>query len=339
MSGPIYSARPIQSIAALCRALGRPEGLLRDLAERVPQLYVGPKPRLKKDGKSYRYVYDTKFPLKPLLKTINQVIFKRVAFPQYLQGSLSGRDYVSNVEIHEGSQTAISEDIEKYFDCITDQHVFGIWKNFFGFGQEPAELLTALTTREGRVFQGTPTSSYLANLAFWDIEDVVVLKLADRGLRYSRYVDDVTISSVNAITDEDKTWAIAQVIAMMGSRGFRTKREKHEIQSGNGRISVMKLTVNREVSLSTRERSQIRTAVHQLEQSFDRGETGPEFRQDMDKASGRIGRLGRFHPAEADKLRERLQAMRQVVNAGPFHTGPAQQPGQAATAAHDDSPF
>ena len=88
MERPVYGNQPIRSVAALCRALGTPEGLLRSLAERIPQLYIGPKPKLKKDGKSFRNVYDTKPPLKPLLKKINAVVFENVIFPLYLQGSL-----------------------------------------------------------------------------------------------------------------------------------------------------------------------------------------------------------------------------------------------------------
>jgi hypothetical protein len=323
MDWPVYQAKPIRSVAALCRALSLPEGMLRDLTQRIPQLYVGPKPKLKKDGKSFRMVYDTKPPLKPLLKMINRIIFESVSFPQYLQGSLKGRDYVSNVEIHKGSQVVISEDIEKYFDNITADHVFRIWTGFFNFGQTPAELLTALTTRGGRVFQGTPTSSYLANLAFWDIEGILVEKLTSKGLRYSRYVDDVTISAPAAMHNDAKTWAIAQVIAMMGSRGFRASRDKHSIQSGKGRIAVMNLNVNRTVGLSAQERSNIRTMVYQLEQSFDRGETGPEFRHGLDRASGRIGRMSCFHAQAAATLRGRILAMRRIVNTEPFHTGPA----------------
>lgn len=321
MDRPVYGNQPIRSVAALCRALGTPEGLLRSLVSRIPQLYVGPKPKLKKDGKSYRNVYDTKHPLKPLLKKINLVIFEEVAFPLYLQGSLKGRDYVSNVEIHEGSQTAICEDIEKFFDHITADNVFQIWRNFFGFGDEPAELLTALTTREGKVFQGTPTSSYLANLAFWNVEGTLVEKLAARNMRYSRYVDDVTISSCNPISGDDKTWAIAQVIGMMGSRGFRAARDKHSIQTGNNRVAVMNVNVNRTAGLPAQARSALRAMVHQLEQCFDRGDTGPEFRLGLDKAGGRIGHMARFHKSEAAALRERVQAMRRVINAEPTYTG------------------
>ena len=321
MERPVYGNQPIRSVAALCRALGTPEGLLRSLAERIPQLYIGPKPKLKKDGKSFRNVYDTKPPLKPLLKKINAVVFENVIFPLYLQGSLKGRDYVSNVEIHEGSQAVICEDIEKFFDHITADTVLQIWQDFFGFGDEPAELLTALTTREGKVFQGTPTSSYLANLAFWSIEGTLVEKLAVRNMRYSRYVDDVTISSCTPISREDKTWAIAQVMAMMGSRGFRAARDKHSIQTGNARVAVMNVNVNRMAGLPAQARSGLRAMVHQLEQCFDRGETGPGFRTGLDKAGGRIGHMARFHKSEAAALRERVQAMRRVINAEPIYTG------------------
>ena len=134
MSAPIYQARPIHSIKALSRALECTPGTLQNLAKRASSLYIGPMRKLKKDGKTFRDVYDTKPPLKPLLQKINRRIFTNVDFPLYLQGSLRGRDFVSNTEIHENSKIVISEDIEKYFDNISDNAVFSIWKDFFKFG-------------------------------------------------------------------------------------------------------------------------------------------------------------------------------------------------------------
>ena len=122
-------------------------------------------------------MFDTKVPLKPLLKQINDVFFRHVAFPSYLTGSLPKRDFVSNVSLHADARIVIMEDISAFFDCITAAHVYRIWHRFFGFGEEAARMLTALTTKDGRVFQGTPTSSFLANLVFWDIESAVVEKL------------------------------------------------------------------------------------------------------------------------------------------------------------------
>lgn len=339
MDGPAYTKRPIQSIESLCRALGEPEGFLRSMAERIPKLYIGPKPKPKKNGNGFRNVYDTKPPLKPLLKKINRVFFEQVEFPLYLQGSLKGRDFVSNADVHKGSRIVISEDIVKFFDHITAEHAYGIWHNFFGFDNEPAALLTALTTREGRVFQGTPTSSYLANLAFWTIEGRVVERLAARGIRYSRYVDDVTISHPTGISAEDKTWVIAQIYAMIGARGFKPERTKHAVQTAQGQISVMGLNVNRHPTLSAAERSEIRAMVHHLEELFNRGETGPDFRQAIEKASGKIGRMSRFHQAEAAALKHRVQVVRRALASLPFTMGSLEIVDAVPCYEHDTPPF
>jgi hypothetical protein len=162
-----------------------PEGLLLSVEGRAAGLYIGPTPKPKKNGGT-RYVYDTKPPLKPLLKSVNRLVFKKVEFPPYLTGAISGSDFIANVRIHKGAKSAFSEDIATFFDHITADHVYRIWREFFRFGPRVAELLTNLTTRDGRVFQGTPTSSYLANLVFWDREPALVQRLAQRGIRYSR---------------------------------------------------------------------------------------------------------------------------------------------------------
>jgi len=317
-----YPNKPIQTVASLARALGQTPGFLESIAQRAPDLYIGPKKKLKRDGVTYRDVFDTKAPLKELLRSINKILFAQVEFPRYLQGSIKGRDFVSNVEVHADAGVLISEDIRKFFDHITADHVHRIWHEFFCFGDAPSALLTKLTTNERRVFQGTPTSSYLANLALWDVEPQVVRKLAERGIKYSRYVDDVTLSRKDGLSSADKTWALAQIFAMFRSRGFTPAREKHSIQTARAPnakpLSVMGLTVGRgRVSLPSSERASIRSMVHELEVLFDRSETGLEFRESLERASGKVGRLKRHHPDQAEGLRERLNAMRKaIVDAG-----------------------
>lgn len=154
MKAPAYPHDPIQSVGSLCRALAIAEPLLCSIAERVPKLYIGPTPKPKKSGNGFRDVYDTRPPLKPLLKRINKVFFERVVFPDYLHGSIRGCDFISNARVHEGSVTVITEDIKGFFDHITEEHAYAIWRRFFGFGEAPSELLTKLVTNGGRVYQG-----------------------------------------------------------------------------------------------------------------------------------------------------------------------------------------
>ena len=329
MSCAVYTKRPIQSVRALCCALGCTEDHLLSVAARVPNLYIGPSPIQKNNGGGVRHVYDTKSPLKPILKKINSVFFQKVKFPEYLHGSLTGRDFIGNVEAHAHSRIVITEDIAQFFDCITYEHVYKIWSGLFGFSQEPSSILSKLTTNidqtnKHRVFQGTPTSSYLANLVFWDIEHKFVDKLASRGIRYTRYVDDITLSSSNSLSRESICWAISQIYAMMGSRGFKPKRSKHTLQTSKNRISIMGINANQHPTLSKLERANIRASVHQLEQAFEQDKIDLEFRRSINQVRGKVGRLGRMHPSEALTLKERIKALQRAVDALPFVTLPVE---------------
>lgn len=312
---PTYPHDPIQSVSSLCRALAVPEALLGSLADRIPKLYIGPKPKPKKSGNGFRDVYDTRPPLKPLLRRINKVFFEKVVFPEYLHGSIRGCDFVSNAKVHEGSVTVLTEDIKGFFDHITEEHAYDIWRRFFGFGEAPSELLTKLVTNGGRIYQGSPTSSYLANLVFWDIEPRTVAVLQQRGMRYSRFVDDATLSSLAAMDGEQKSWAIAQVYGMLGARGFKPARSKHAIFNGNTSRTIMRVNVNEHVAITMRERRQVRAMVHQLEQRVLAGDHTPQVRKLLSSAMGRISRIHRLHPDFADKLRNQARAVESMLQA------------------------
>ncbi|EMN5130290.1 RNA-directed DNA polymerase [Burkholderia contaminans] len=322
MDRPAYTHRPVQTIGSLARALQVSECQLLGIAQRATDLYIGPKPKPKKNG-GIRYVFDTKPPLKSLLRRINSTFFKHTHFPKYLTGSLSGRDFVANVEIHKGARNAVTEDIAQFFDCISADHVYRIWRDFFRFGDEVASLLTKLTTKDGHVFQGTPTSSYLANLAFWDREFALVEKLKARGIRYSRYVDDITISTTSILAEEDKRWAIGQVYGMIGAAGFKPQRSKHGSFSASHAIRIMGLNANRSPTLTKQERSAIRAQVYQLEHRVAQAEKGLDIRTALSAAIGKVGRLKRLHPREGAALRLRLDAVRCTLDGIPLITHPA----------------
>ncbi|MBY0266796.1 MAG: reverse transcriptase family protein [Burkholderiales bacterium] len=314
--------------------------MLRSIIQRAHNLYIGPKPQVKKNG-GVRYVFDTKPPLKPLLKKINSIFFRRTHFPPYLTGSIAGRDFIANVEVHKGARVVITEDIAQFFDCITEQHVYRIWREFFRFSDEIADLLTHLMTKDGRVFQGTPTSSYLANLAFWDFEPQLVNRLAARGIRYSRYVDDISISTTNDLSDSEKRWVVAQIYAMIGRGGFKPQRSKHQYLSSARPITIMGLNANssRAPTITRRERSRIRALIFQLEQRFASGETGPEFRQSLSHAIGKVGRLKRLHKVEGAALRTRLDTIQAALDALPVKTKASAKFESPPADAIDDHPF
>ncbi len=198
MNPPQYKNEPVGSIQSLAKMLQMPVDELLKLAEDADSYYMQNTPEIKPNGK-VRITYRLKPRLQEIQQRINQEIFYAVDYPFYLQGSIKDKDYprnyIHNASLHTGRKIVISEDITSFFPSITAYIVMRMWQHFFHFPKEVAEVLTNLTTYQGIVPQGAKTSSYIANLIFWDKEPQVESQLRQLGLRYSRFVDDVTVSS------------------------------------------------------------------------------------------------------------------------------------------------
>lgn len=290
-----------------------PEKLLIKTALHADTLYRKAKPRKKPDG-SIRQPFDALPPLKPIQRRIKDRILKRVGFPEYLTCSLSGRDYRTNAAMHAGAKIVICEDVEGFFPSTKRERVRDIWLNFFCFSEDVANLLTNLTTKDGELPQGAITSSYLANLAFWNQEPRLQAKLAQREIVYSRYVDDITVSSKQSLTKDVQTVLIAQIYGMLKRHGYKAKRRKHETFTSGRSMLTTKLMVNLKPALQPQERQNIRAAVHALEQRIASGERGSEIKTELNRVTSRVGRLGTLHPTEAKSLKLRLNNVRHFTN-------------------------
>lgn len=257
----------------------------------------------KSDG-TIRQTFDAKPLLKEIQSRIKLEILDRVKFPSYLTGGVKGRDYKTNAELHVGATIVIAEDIGNFFPSVTDEKVFEIWRFFFRFSEPVARLLTKLTTKDGVLPQGASTSPQLANLVFWREEPVLQAKLANEGIVYSRFVDDVAVSSKTFISNEKKKELVGAIYMLMRRNGLKPKRVKHELMTRRDRMTVTKLTVNQKAGLSKKVRSKIRAAVHRLEVAAT-----PEssIHNEFDSVLGKVNHMARFHPGEARLLKTRLQ--------------------------------
>ena len=306
---PFYRRRRIGSVAILAKTLAVTEGELHSLATRADQMYRLASSIPKPDG-SVRQTWDARQPLKSVHRSIRRNILDHVAWPSYLTGSLKGCDYKVNASLHAGARVVISEDITGFFPATTEAIVRHIWLGFFGFSQDVADCLTRLTTHRGALPQGAITSSFLANLAFWDTEPALQAGFRARGLTYSRYVDDISVSSTSFLDGPAKTEVVARVYGMLFSRGYQPKRGKHAIRTSGGRMEVTRLSVNVRPGISGTRQSQIRSAVHHTEQAFLRGEITSFSSGQYAETLGQVHLLARFHPGKADKLLQRMRALR-----------------------------
>lgn len=300
-----YKYRAIGNLDTLAKMLRLTTPQLRRLAENADRLYR-PGPRFQKSDGTFRETWNAMPQLKGAQGCIKRLILARVDYPNYLQGGLMGRDYKQNAGIHKRSRIVINEDIESFFPSISTDAVFDIWRHFFHFPDPVAQCLTKMTTKNGQVPQGARTSTHLANLVLWRSEDKLNDQYRQRGIRYSRFVDDISVSAQHNIPAQEKTNIVGAIVGMLAKHSLIAKRSKHAIMTRGQSMRVNKLVVNRSAGLTKKDRLRIRAAVHEVEQLAQNGADSHELHSSYLRVAGRVAMLKRFHPARGQKLQLRL---------------------------------
>jgi len=132
-------------------------------------------------------------------------------------------------------------------------------------------------------------------------------------ISYSRYVDDVTISSRDRLSNSELAAYIGKVYGLMASKKLRPKRNKQEIYRGSGPMVATKLVVNTRPALPAPQRQAIRAAVFELEQLAKDTETRGACKARIASVMGRVGHLTQLHPKEGFALKKRLAALRVML--------------------------
>ncbi|MEP5765202.1 MAG: reverse transcriptase family protein [Halieaceae bacterium] len=314
-----YRGEPIRSPSRLAYLLKLREADLFKLAQKSADFWRPGKLLAKKNSSDLRATHDALPELKSVHELIKERILKDFNYPPYLLGGISDpwspRGCKQHAKIHCGKHTLISEDIENFFPSTTSAVIHDIWVYQFHSSQEVADLLTQLTTYNDFLPQGWKTSSYLANLVLGQQESSLVSELHRGGYAYSRFVDDITVSSMQKLGKKHKSDIIRRIYRMLLKKGYRPKRKKHEIVSRNSPMLVTGLTVNKsDPKLSKLEQNKIRAALHQAELAFRVCTMSPaQYQKHWDVVNGRVSHLTAYHPSMGKKFRVQLTRIRPSV--------------------------
>ena len=308
-----YKNRPIGSIYSLAKMLSLQPKQLLDLANKANEYYRPNKPEIKPNG-GIRQTYRVLPRLSIVQARITKRIFHNVIFPDYLQGGvkdkLNPRDYIKNASLHVHQKAIIKEDIANFFPSIQDTYVLKMWKYCFHFPDEVSEVLTKLTTFNGCVPQGAHTSSYIANLIFWDKEPQLEAELAQKGFIYSRLVDDISVSSANKINKEDSQFIISLIYKMLFNKAVKPKRKKHSIQLASHRMTIHRLNVNSSApTMARKDRQKIWASIKKCEIMAISDSKSNDYELFFNKTRGRVAILTRLHPRTGKKYINRLRVI------------------------------
>ncbi len=311
---PIYKGKQILTIQDLSEVLNVEVGSIKRISYKANSFYIE-NPQPKNDG-TMRMTYIITPPLQKIQDRIKDNIFSCVEFPHYLMGGIRDeadpRDHIKNAKIHSGKKWLISLDIKNYFPSVKSKYVYSMWKNFFGFSDEVSRVLTKLTTYNGFLPQGSKTSSGIANLLLWDKEPSFVDVINKQDFTYTRFVDDITISSTKLVEKEMISKIILGMKHLLKQYDLKLKRKKTKFQTRSKKMTVNNVTVNgKKPTILRGKRNNIKLEVHLFEKKADNTKNWNEINHDYYFLKGKLNYIKRMHPAYAGKLISRLEIKRE----------------------------
>lgn len=112
--------------------------------------------------------------------------------------------------------------------------------------------------------QGAPTSPTLTNIVCQKMDHRLNGVAKRFGLRYTRYVDDITFSSMHNVYNKDSEF-LAEMNRIIKEQGFEIKSSKTRLQKEGYRQEVTGIIVNEKMNVSKRYVKQIRMWLYYWE--------------------------------------------------------------------------
>lgn len=287
---PVFSLRHLSELSEV------PYSILRETVERENDPYrlfrIRKRP-VPNEPLRYRIITVPSPPLKRVQSWIDREILNH-ALPDEASTAFSTKSSIFDAAaLHCGARWLIKLDVKSFFESIDERQVYRV---FLGFGYQPlvAFEMTRLCTRMPRTLgrsqrwysssdqwgqipsyqsyrlghlpQGAPSSPRLSNLAVIGLDQQIRAVAREAGLVYSRYADDLTLSTKDAkFTRKQATKIIGKIFRELGNYGFSPNLAKTHIASPGARKIVLGLGVDTDRPQLTREfKARMRQHLHYL---------------------------------------------------------------------------
>ena len=186
-----------------------------------------------------RQLNSTKIELKRIQKRILALLMSHVEIPTYAFGGVPKKDNIKNAKYHQGNKYIFTTDLRSFFPSISHNRVFEVYCDN-GYSPTVARILTKLTTYKYQLPQGVPTSTLLALLAFKPTGDKLYDYALQHNLKFSIFVDDISISS-----KVDFKHLVPEILDIIVSAGYKISHNKTHYSTKNPIITGIKCQNNR----------------------------------------------------------------------------------------------
>jgi RNA-directed DNA polymerase len=188
------------------------------------------------------------------LRTLQTRLLAFVLAPKYRpspfsHGGVKGRHIKSNARVHVTSVFGFTTDVANFYPSISYKQIYNLFFREFRCSPDVARVCMQLCTYRYHLAIGLITSPILADCIMRSVDERLAAMCREQGLRYSRFVDDITISGDFPIMSGSFPKVIVDAL---GDYGLKVNSRKHaEAMRGEGRFdegkSITKLEIKRGV--------------------------------------------------------------------------------------------
>jgi hypothetical protein len=262
-----------------------------------------------------RVIEQPKPRLKALQRRILHEVLDWIPVHEAAHGFVRGRSARTHALPHTGRRVVVRLDLEDFFAAVAAARVYGIFRSA-GYPEAVAHTLTGLCTNAvplsasvpehfrlsrrlatPHLPQGAPTSPALANLAAFSLDRRLTGLAAAVGARYTRYADDLVLSSDRRLRTPQ-----AMIAEIAADEGFRVDAAETRVMGRGARQTVTGVVVNAHANVPREEYDRLKAILHRARLDGPAG---------LDPAHllGRIAWVESLNPARGSKLRARFAAV------------------------------
>lgn len=215
--------------------------------------------RISKRSRGYRII---SAPIATLLK-LQQTIYQRILLPVNIHpaatGFRPGISIINNVKPHLGKKNVLKTDIKDFFGSIKLHSVIKAFEKI-GYPTNISEILAVLCCLNKALPQGAPTSPALSNIIAYLLDKKLADLAHEKGLVYTRYADDLTLSGDIILQDE----LLPQITEIAQQEGFVLQTKKTRFLGDNKRkiITGISISSGEKLTIPKATKREIRKNVH-----------------------------------------------------------------------------
>ncbi|MDG1897880.1 MAG: reverse transcriptase family protein [Fuerstiella sp.] len=256
MPGQVDSPGPVQNDLS---ELGKRLGVSKDVLERFETGYrIAEIPKARGGVRRLEIPDDETMKLQ---RTILRRLLAALDIHPFACGFEPGTSIVDAATPHEGRLVVVKMDIRQFFESTTEDRILAYFQGI-GWDVSTSETLVRLTTYDGHLPQGAPTSPKISNLVNAPLDEALMRLARRHNGAYSRYADDITMSF--DIRKGRVVRGLTQVVRrILKSYGYTMHGgKKLKILRRNQRQQVLGLVVNEKTALPRKTRRWLRAVRH-----------------------------------------------------------------------------